>query len=192
MRTCGYPHLSLLWVMWTCIPLCQAAPDPAGMPLRSREQLIGAWRLVGIEYRDRSGPAVDPFYQPGSIGLIIYDSSGWMSVHIAAPHRRAWEVPASRLPSDAAGQDTGSKAAAFDSYYAYYGTWDFDPAKSVVTHHVTSSLIPAETGLDYGSESHTRKRTPDLYRTQRRAGIADHAHQDLGAGPRRRQVRIAL
>ena len=152
MRTRSYARLSLLWVMWTCIPLCQAAPDPAGTPLRSREQLVGAWRLVGIEYRDRSGPAVDPFYQTGSIGLIIYDSSGWMSVHIAAPHRRTWDVPASRLPSDAAGQDTGSKAAAFDSYYAYYGTWDFDPAKSVVTHHVKSSLIPAETGLDYGQK----------------------------------------
>src|SRR5450631_1548664 len=149
MRARGHANLSLLWVMWMCVPLCQAAPDHAGMSLRSREQLIGAWRLVGIEFSDRNGPIIDPFYRAGSIGIIIYDSSGWMSVHIAAPHRKAWEVPASRLPSDAAEQDTELKAAAFDTYYAYYGRWDFDRAKSVVTHHLKSSLIPAETGLDY-------------------------------------------
>jgi hypothetical protein len=150
MRTGGYANLSFLWVICLCVPLCQAAaPDQGGVPLRTRQQLIGAWRLVGIDYSDRSGPIVDPFYQAGSIGIIIYDSSGWMSVHIAAPHRKAWEVPASRLPSDAGGQDPAPKAGAFDTYYAYFGTWDFDEAKSVVTHHVKSSLIPAETGLDY-------------------------------------------
>jgi hypothetical protein len=153
MRACGYANLSLLWLMCVCVPLCQAAaPEHGGVPLRTRQQLIGAWRLVGIEYSDRSGPIVDPFYQAGSVGIIIYDSSGWMSVHIAAPHRKAWEVPASRLPSDAAVQDTEFKAAAFDTYYAYFGIWDFDPAKSVVTHHLKSSLIPAETGLDYAQK----------------------------------------
>ena len=153
MRASGYANLSLLWVMCVCVPLCQAAaPDHAGVPLRTREQLIGTWRLVGIEYSDRRGPIVDPFYQAGSIGIILYDSSGWMSVHIAAPHRKAWEVPASRLPSDAAAQDSELKAAAFDTYYAYYGTWDFDQAKSVVTHHLKSSLIPAETGLVYAQK----------------------------------------
>jgi hypothetical protein len=153
MRSCGYANLSLLWVICLCVPLCQAgAPGQGGVPLRSRQQLIGAWRLVGIDYSDRNGPIVDPFYQPGSIGIIIYDSSGWMSVHIAAAHRKAWDVPASRLPSDAGAQDPALKAAAFDTYYAYFGTWDFDEAKSVITHHVRSSLIPAETGLDYAQK----------------------------------------
>jgi len=46
-------------------------------------------------------------------------------------------------------EDAALKAEAFDTYYSYYGTWDFDAATSVVTHHVKSSIIPAETGLDY-------------------------------------------
>jgi hypothetical protein len=46
-------------------------------------------------------------------------------------------------------EDTALKAEAFDTYYSYYGTWDYDAATSVVTHHVKSSIIPAETGLDY-------------------------------------------
>ncbi len=153
MRAYAFAHLSYLWIICLCMPLCRAAtPDQRGVPLRTKQPLIGAWRLVGIEYSDRSGPIADPFYQAGSIGIIIYDSSGWMSVHIAAPHRKAWEVPASRLPFDAAATDAPLKAEAFDTYYAYFGTWDFDEAKSAVTHHVKSSLIPAETGLDYAQK----------------------------------------
>ena len=60
-----------------------------------RDQLIGAWRLVSMDYRGPDNASVDPFYQPDSTGLIIYDASGWMSVHIAGPHRQAWKVPAS-------------------------------------------------------------------------------------------------
>jgi hypothetical protein len=91
----------------------------------------------------------DPFYQPESEGIIVYDLSGWMSVQIAAPHRPTFEVPASRSPSAAAEPLSRRKTAAFDTYYSYYGTWDFDEATGVVTHHVKSSLIPAETGLSY-------------------------------------------
>jgi hypothetical protein len=46
-------------------------------------------------------------------------------------------------------EDAALKAEAFDTYYSYYGTWDYDAATSVVTHHVKSSIIPAETDLDY-------------------------------------------
>jgi hypothetical protein len=40
----------------------------------------------------------------------------------------------------------------FDSYYAYFGTWDYDPDTSVITHHLNSSLLPYETGQDYRRE----------------------------------------
>jgi hypothetical protein len=50
-----------------------------------------------------------------------------------------------RLPAAAA----SLRAAAFDTYYSYFGTWELDEATGVVTHHVKSSLIPAETGLSY-------------------------------------------
>jgi hypothetical protein len=109
---------------------------------------VGAWRLVAIEYTGPHGETVDPFYQPGSSGIIIYDPSGWMSVQIAAPKRRRLEAPQSRLPHTIGG-DAGLKAQAYDTYYAYYGTWDYDVAAAVVTHHVTSSVIPGETGLNY-------------------------------------------
>jgi hypothetical protein len=127
-----------------CVP--SASPGGAGAPFR-REDLIGAWRLVGMTYSGPDG-RVDPFYQSDSGGLIIYDRSGWMSVEIGAPHRATWDVPSGRLaPSDE--NAARLKAAALDGYYAYYGTWDFDERSSVVTHHVASALLPAEEGLDY-------------------------------------------
>jgi hypothetical protein len=41
------------------------------------------------------------------------------------------------------------EAAVLDTYYAYFATWDYDAATSTVTHHITSSLIPGETGMSY-------------------------------------------
>ncbi len=113
-----------------------------------RGDLVGAWQLVGMRYTGSDGTHVDPFYQPGSIGLLIYDRSGWMSVQISAPLRKAHDVPADRtVPGEAAG--ALDKAAAFDTYYAYYGTWSLDPTTVTVTHHVTDALIAAESGRDY-------------------------------------------
>ncbi|MGD0492872.1 MAG: lipocalin-like domain-containing protein [Steroidobacteraceae bacterium] len=115
----------------------------------TRDGLLGVWRLVRIEYSGPHGSTVDPFYQAGSSGLLIYDVSGWMSVDIAAPGRRAFEVPGQRLSPDADGNLAAMKAAAFDGYYAYDGTWEFDAATSELIHHVVRSLLPAENGVTY-------------------------------------------
>jgi hypothetical protein len=113
-----------------------------------RSDLVGAWRLVGMSYSGPDG-RVDPFYQPGSTGILIYDASGWMSVQIGAPRRAPFEVPSARIGKPADEGRAQLEAAAFDSYYAYFGTWDLDEHSSLVTHHVVSALIPAEVGLDY-------------------------------------------
>jgi hypothetical protein len=131
-----------------CVSLVQAAD---GGQIR-KDQLVGAWRLVSMDYRGPDNASVDPFYQPDSTGLLIYDASGWMSVHITAPHRQAWKVPISRQPTAGSPQDGALKAAAFDTYYAYFGTWDLDEARSVVTHHVVSALLPAEEGQSYAQQ----------------------------------------
>jgi Lipocalin-like domain len=150
MRIVNRGGLAVLGLIALCAALSQAAwPERGVARSPTRQQLIGVWRLASIEYRGPGGSTVDPFYQADSTGIIIYDASGWMSVHIVAPRRQAWDVPVSRLSAVGGLEEEPLKAAAFDSYYAYFGTWDLDEAASVVTHHVKSSLIPAETGLDY-------------------------------------------
>jgi len=39
-------------------------------------------------------------------------------------------------------------AAALHTYYAYFGTWDYNAATSVISHHISSSLLPYESGLE--------------------------------------------
>jgi Lipocalin-like domain len=147
-RVSGYIAILLLSLSLRSSP-GEAGPHDGIRSQGVRQQLVGAWRLAAIEYSGPHGETVDPFYQEGSSGIIIYDSSGWMSVQITAQNRRKWEVPAVRVPRPVGEEDAALKAEAFDTYYSYYGTWDFDAATSVVTHHVKSSIIPAEAGLDY-------------------------------------------
>lgn len=125
-----------------------AAAAPTGRP-PERAELIGAWRLARIEYRGPHGLAEDPYYAPDSVGSLIYEAGGSMSVHITQAHRPRVEVPDNRrsVPIDDAG--ARARARAFDTYYAYFGSWDYDAERGIVTHHVQGSLIPEECGRNY-------------------------------------------
>jgi hypothetical protein len=148
MRTAGYAPIVVAWLLGLGVPPAQAAAPDAGQT-PTRQQLIGAWRLVRITLSDSGGELADPFYQAGSEGIIVYDSSGWLSVQIAAPKRPPFAIPESRPSSPLPEPTARVRAAAFDTYYSYFGTWELDEATGAVTHHVKSSLIPAETGLTY-------------------------------------------
>ena len=119
--------------------LCVA--DSGQSPRTTQQQLIGAWRLVAIEV---GGREVDPFYGKGSRGLLIYDASGWFSVQIEGSGRPAVKVPAARPLPHQSEAEARRNAAALHSYYAYYGTWVFDPVTSTVTHHAKGALYPSE------------------------------------------------
>ncbi|MBR1092044.1 lipocalin-like domain-containing protein [Bradyrhizobium manausense] len=77
---------------------------------------------------------------PPITGVIIYSENGWMSVQIAGAHAGT----ISRADFDKL--SAADRAAWFDEYYAYCGTFEVDDAAHVVTHHVVSSLLPYETG----------------------------------------------
>jgi Lipocalin-like domain len=124
-----------------------AQSSPVSHP--NREALLGAWRLVSIAYSGPHGTLVDPVFGANSQGLIIYDSSGWMSVQIFSADRPAMPSPARRTTDPTAAEANAIKTAAFDSYYAYFGTWEYDAGTTTITHHLKSSLLPYETGVDY-------------------------------------------
>ncbi len=129
-----------------------SGPKPSGASHATRQELAGAWRLLSIQRLGPNGPTSDPFFGTDPTGILIYDPSGWMSVQIVSTHRPAMDSPAAAAsrptPGDTA-QDTQLKAAALDTYYAYFGTWSYDEATSTVIHAVKASLIPGETGKSY-------------------------------------------
>lgn len=158
--------------------LCAA--DTAHQPPRTTQKdLIGTWRLVDIEVQGPAGREVDPFYGSGSRGLLIYDSSGWFSVQIEGANRPAVSVPSVRpsptVPSAHPAPATTEsearlKAATLDSYYAYFGTWTFDPVTSTVTHHSKGALYPSEDDATYPQHVEVTGRYMLFTRTQIVAG----------------------
>ena len=106
--------------------------------------LVGAWRLVSIETLRTNGEVIYPFYGRHPEGLLIYDPSGWMSVQIVSDPKPL--VPKADSREDFLAATPTDKAAAADGYYAYFGTWTVDAAKSTVTHHIEQSFYPGEQG----------------------------------------------
>jgi len=131
----------------------------------AQQDLIGAWRLVSIDVQGPTGREADPFYGNGSRGLLIYDASGWFSVQIEGADRPSVRVPGARpVPAGAPAAAADSKA--LNSYYAYFGTWSFDPATSVVTHHAKGALYPSEDAAVYPQHVEVVGRRMTFSRTQ--------------------------
>jgi hypothetical protein len=142
--------LLLLVSLYLSTAPCRLALAQSAHALHAtRHDLIGAWRLVSIQILGPGGPMTDPFYNADPSGILLYQASGWMSVQIVGQPRPAMQAEASRPSRPETAEDARRKAAVLDTYYAYFGTWDYDEATSTVTHHVKSSLIPAESGMSY-------------------------------------------
>jgi hypothetical protein len=127
-----------------------AAEPSASMAHARREDLIGTWRLVRIDILEAGRSRSDPFYGAHCSGLLIYEASGSMSVQISGQPRPRLPTPAVRGPGVV--QDEQIAARLLATYYAYFGTWEYDEPEGRVTHHVAGSLYPDETGLNYTQE----------------------------------------
>jgi hypothetical protein len=99
-----------------------------------QKKFVGSWKLISIEGQNRPANVT-------SVGMLTYDSAGHMSVHIVRGDRPAF-------PSGRARATDKEKAAAFDSYTAYYGTYTFEPENGIVIHHLEGSLSPGQIGQD--------------------------------------------
>ena len=100
-------------------------------------QLHGAWALRDFRIRFADGrPDLHPF-GPDASGMLLYTPSGRMQAILtraARPPLRAGRLEtAHRAGAEA-------KAAAFDSYLSYGGTWTLETDE--VVHLVTHALVP--------------------------------------------------
>ena len=97
------------------------------------EGLIGAWCLKQwfIQYED--GRTRYPF-GTDAVGQLLYTHDGQMSAIIMGPGRPGFAQNSPRLVTE------NQKAAAFDSYFQYAGSWHIKG--DVVVHRVEFALNP--------------------------------------------------
>ncbi len=101
--------------------------------------LEGAWHLVGWEI-EAGGRVTHPF-GPQATGMICYTPDGHMQAVIAAAGRAPLSAPVPRRAPAA------ERAAAFDGYFHYAGTWAVVDGPRVI-HRVTHALNPAFVGTE--------------------------------------------
>ena len=101
-------------------------------------RLIGVWRLEAIRDRLPDGRVEDhPDFGPDVDGLLIYTSTGYVSVQFMRRGRTEWRGAS---PTDA------EREEASRGYGAYAGRFEVDEAAGVVRHHVETALIPNRVG----------------------------------------------
>lgn len=105
---------------------------------------VGTWELANVERFGPDGemlPAPEPgsFGSEGSVGYLMYDPSGLMSVVIMQGGRQPY-----------AGDDPTPAEAlvAFNSYTAYFGTFSVNEAEGYVTHHLQGNIRPPASSND--------------------------------------------
>jgi hypothetical protein len=108
-----------------------------------KEALWGTWQIVSVETVRANGEALTEWMGARPSGWIMYNAAGQMSVQLMRDPRPQFTVP------DLRNTPQPEKAAAFDGYYAYFGTYDVDVEAGTITHHVLGSLRPNEVGRKY-------------------------------------------
>jgi general stress protein 26 len=121
----------------------QAVVFPAGEPASqgATSSIVGTWKLTSFESRLSNGEIRYPMGRQVS-GSLMYDSGGRMSAHIMDGSR-----PKFASGDRGAGTDSEVRQA-FVGYLAYWGTYDVDHRRQVVTHHVAGSSYPNWLGND--------------------------------------------
>ena len=121
--------------------LCSAQAPKQFSTRKVTDEFVGAWKLISFERRTASGEVTYPM-GPNPVGRLTYDALGRMSAQIMRPDRPKFQgaIPASWSAEE--------KAAAFDGFIAYYGTFSVSEADHVVIHHVEASLYPHWVGSD--------------------------------------------
>jgi hypothetical protein len=121
----------------SCLASTSAPPHPDELA----KKFVGAWRLVSVEGNPPGRRVV--FDRP--TGLLLYDPSGRMSVQIVV---RADRKPFAPYAKGLLSATLEEKAAAFDGYAAYFGTYTVDAKAGTVTHHLEDNLVPGRRGTE--------------------------------------------
>lgn len=125
-----------------------------------KEQFIGLWKLVSHEFRTIEGKAFYP-YGDNAVGWVMFDDKGRFTAQIMRQGR----------PDYTAGSATiDDLRNALYGYVAYFGTFEIDESKKMLTNHVEGSLVPGWVGglqirfYEFSPDGRITLRTPPIKR----------------------------
>jgi hypothetical protein len=116
-----------------CSAFSLAAPAAPAATLA--ERLVGTWNLISAEGHSTDG-RVTYDWGPNPSGLLIYEASGRMSIHLLNPTRRQFASGDFLRPTPEELKE------AFNGYFGYFGTYTVEENVGVVTHHVEGAAYP--------------------------------------------------
>ena len=104
-------------------------------------RFLGTWQLLE-SYSERAAGRLPFPLGAKVIGSINYDCAGNMAAQLMGEDRPPFKSRDPREISDAEYRE------AFQTYTAYFGTFDVNPAARTVTHHVLGATVPNWPGND--------------------------------------------
>ncbi len=121
-----------------CAAAISDSAEPGGSDSSVRG-IVGTWKLIAYENRLADGTVEYP-YGKNPLGLLIYDSTGHMAIQIMkVPHPKVASGDEEKVTAE-------EKGPLFDSYVAYFGKYEVDWARKMVTHKVEGDLYDVYVG----------------------------------------------
>ncbi len=101
----------------------------------SQDLFVGSWRLLSCELRLDGGKVVYPMGED-CLGSLIYDQFDGFAGHLMKSNRRLFE---SGNIFDGTPEELKE---AYTGYVAYFGTYEVDESRKLITHSPEGSLYP--------------------------------------------------
>ncbi len=102
--------------------------------------LLGTWRLVSYKAEYSDGSVTD-LYGSSPLGIISYDATGHMFVHVMKTDLpKCGTIDRRKCPDKQA-------RLAFDNSFAYWGRYEVKPSEKMVLHYVQGASWPDFVGI---------------------------------------------
>lgn len=108
-------------------------------------RLVGSWIARAIETTDSAGRTIE---SSRPVGMIIYTAEGRMAVQIMVLPRPL-VPPVPEGPDEVNAWSSEQTRRVVETYDAYFGTYEVDTVRHIVTHHVEGELRPNYVGAAY-------------------------------------------
>ncbi len=121
------------------------APLASAQPVR--QQLLGVWKVVSYEWKDKATAQVQYPMGKRPVGRITYDAAGRMSAQLMSSDRKSVGGPATLGAVSAIRSASAEDLREMVSgYISYFGRFEIDEKSRTVIHHVEGALIPSWVG----------------------------------------------